>query len=598
MVILSVAVPGPWWTDLSYTHTSCLPAGARVRVPLGTSSRVGLAVSAVDDRPHGCPEDLKEIIDAIDNSAPLPDELWRTLCWFAKTWFIGKGMAAKVLLPASFLEGGPLEEITHKPGTGSSSVKYVYEPRDSNRMGIYRDILASSKNSVLALFPELSAAKRFWDLLPEDLKEEGVLWPDLSKRKQWDFWKRSRRGEIRFAVGCQTASFIPISGLSTIIVDEENSGAWKTQKHPEFHHRTILAARAGFASADLILGGRMPSAKAFLQGGKDQDRIRIRDRLVFVDMRDSSSYSFDGIKDRLPISRPLVRETKESLEKGKWVFWILDRKGYAGEIFCEDCGSPVRCRNCAGVMRWEGKTELLRCLDCGKMEPLPEKCPSCGGPFLQGQRPGLEALEEHARNFFRSTEVVLFSEDGSKMPSGQSIIKKQTGAGIILGTRKILSLTDDLSPGAIGWIDADAEARLEEYDAKARAFSLMWESAWRGLRPESRKVVIQSRRPDKSWQQALGIGWGYFWERELKERKEWELPPFLPMLRIDLPAFKRKRLAEALELRGFEYWESEDRSDRIWVRTKKFDSLRNLLSEYFDIKNTRTGIPRVTIKLD
>ena len=126
----------------------------------------------------------------------------------------------------------------------------------------------------------------------------------------------------------------------------------------------------------------------------------------------------------------------------------------------------------------------------------------------------------------------------------------------------------------------------------------MWESAWRGLRPESRKVVIQSRRPDKSWQQALGIGWGYFWERELKERKEWELPPFLPMLRIDLPAFKRKRLAEALELRGFEYWESEDRSDRIWVRTKKFDSLRNLLSEYFDIKNTRTGIPRVTIKLD
>ena len=70
--------------------------------------------------------------------------------------------------------------------------------------------------------------------------------------------------------------FHPISGLSTIIVDEENSGAWKTQKHPLFHHRSVLAARAGFAKADLVLQGRMPSAKVFLQIGRDNVRSRIR----------------------------------------------------------------------------------------------------------------------------------------------------------------------------------------------------------------------------------------------------------------------------------------------------------------------------------
>ena len=596
MGILSVAVPGPWWTGLSYTHSGDLPYGIRVRVPLGSSSRVGLTVE--DKSATIRPEELKGISDVIDQTPPLPDELWRTIGWFAKTWFVGTGMAAKSFLPAQFLQGGPLEETVYKPSGRSSSVKYVYEPRDSQRMDIYRDILNSSERAAIVVFPEVKAAKSFWEILPDSLKNEGVLWSDLSKAKQWDFWKRSRNGEIRFAVGSQTASFIPISGLSTIIVDEENSGAWRTQKHPEFHHRTILAARAGFAGADLVLGGRMPSAKVFLQTGKDPGRSGIRERLIFVDMKDSSLYDFDGIKDTLPISRPLIRETKETLEKGKWAFWILDRKGYAGEIFCEDCGSPVRCPKCAGVMRWEGRSGSLKCLDCGKRDPVPEKCPSCGGPFLEGHRPGLEALEERAGKIFRGKDVILFHEEGSKIPSGGSILREHQFGGVILGTRKIISLADDISPELIGWIDADAEARVQEYDAKARAFSLMWESAWRGKDPDSRKIVIQSRRPDKAWQQALGIGWGHFWKRELKERREWELPPYVPMIRIDIPAFKRTGLAEHLEQAGFEYWESEDRSDQIWIRTKRFDALRNILEPYFDIKNTRSGIPRISIKLD
>jgi len=111
-------------------------------------------------------------------------------------------------------------------------------------------------------------------------------------------------------------------------------------------------------------------------------------------------------------------------------------------------------------------------------------------------------------------------------------------------------------------------------------------------------MVIQSRSPDKTRQEALGIGWCHFWERELTERKEWGLPQYVPMLNIDLPAFNRSGLAKQLERAGFEYWESEDRSDQVWVRTKKFDALSKMLTPYFDIKNTRSGIPKVSIKLD
>ena len=126
MEIISVAVPGPWWTELSYRHTSILPYGTRVRVPLGSSFRIGLTVRAVSVTK--VPEELKEISEVIDKTPPLPDELWRTIGWFGKTWFIGAGMAAKTLLPARFLRGEPLEEIIYKTARRSSPVKYEFLP--------------------------------------------------------------------------------------------------------------------------------------------------------------------------------------------------------------------------------------------------------------------------------------------------------------------------------------------------------------------------------------------------------------------------------------------------------------------------------------
>ena len=39
---ITVSVPGPWWTHLSYLHNSAIPEGVRVKVPLGSGQRVGI----------------------------------------------------------------------------------------------------------------------------------------------------------------------------------------------------------------------------------------------------------------------------------------------------------------------------------------------------------------------------------------------------------------------------------------------------------------------------------------------------------------------------------------------------------------------------
>ena len=597
MALISVAVPGPWWTPLVYEHDCELPAGTRVKVQLGSSFRVGLVVKAV---PPSEVKKLKKITSVLDSAPALPPELWRTILWFGATWFAGPGLAAKTLLPSKFLSGEPVAPSAETKLRGSGfAVDYVYEPSDAHRREKYVSLLSKSAQGTLVLFPEVAQAAGFWKRLPEDLQEEALLWPASNPAKQWRCWQAALAGECRFIVGSQGAAFAPLARLSRVIIDDECSGAWRTQKYPLFHYRSLLAARAKFAGAELVLGGRMPSSKAFLQCGEREDTAGARERLVFVDLHDSSAMAVEAVRDPLKISWPLVRETKIARAAGGWAFWLLDRKGYAGEISCEECGSSVRCSRCGGTMRWQARSGLLSCLECGAEMPIPERCPSCGGRFLEGARPGLAALAEKASAALRHEcgKVLCFDGEGVKLPSAGTLLKEHPQGAVLVGTRKLLALADSLSPSLIGWLDADFEARGEDYDAKARAFAMLLESLWRGGSPQKRLVVVQSRRPGKAWQAGLERGWRRFWQAELRDRKEWELPPYLPMLKITMPE-GAEALAAALDRLGAEYWASDEKQNEIWVRTKRFDQLSKLLTPYYDIKNAKKGFPAVTLYLD
>ncbi|MDO5563112.1 MAG: hypothetical protein Q4F74_05805, partial [Synergistaceae bacterium] len=516
-------------------HDEPLLPGVRVVTPLGSARRVGLVSLSLDSSCDLNSDKLKKIISVIDELPPLPYDLSKTLEWFSSTWFLGDGMAAKTLLPSKFFAGEELSQIGQDiPNTDNYKANYVYDADDMARYQAYLSDIEISDGAALILFSEASTAKKFWNIIPREIRDEGVLWPSTNPSKQWNLWKEAREGKIRFIVGSQAAAFAPLKGLLKIIFDDEASGAWRTVRHPCFHYRSIVAARAKFAGASFILGGRMPSAKAFMQcgetGGVDKGAD---DRLVFVDLHDSSNFDVGAVKDQIAISKPLMRETYRCGEQRGWAFWLLDRKGYAGEIFCSDCGASVSCPQCGGVMRWENLRARMTCLNCGRHVSIPERCPSCGGNFLEGTRPGLEALAEKAKDMFgrRNYDIMLFQNEGERIPSPKNLLKDHPNGGLIIGTRKILSLADELSPAMIGWLDADVEARTTQYDARAKAFALLYESMWRGPEANIRRVVIQSRRPSRSWQSSLGKGWRSFWTAELKERGEWLLPPYLPMVR-------------------------------------------------------------------
>ena len=177
---------------------------------------------------------------------------------------------------------------------------------------------------------------------------------------------------------------------------------------------------------------------------------------------------------------------------------------------------------------------------------------------------------------------------------------KESPSGVMLGTRALLELCDEVRVGMVGWIDADGEARSEEHNAKQRAFSLIWESRWRGLSPLNRRVLLQTRRPASDWQAGLdrgGDGWRTFWRRELRDRRELSMPPFSSLVRAEGAARDIERLYNCLSDGGYECWAADEDGGKsvLWIRTRKLSALRRALVTFFHIERARRGYPSVTV---
>ena len=602
----SVIVPGPWWNPLTYELQSPLPRGSRLKIPVGRGTRFGIADSFFPTPPEKGTFNIRQGKHLSDNSPLLTEKTLDLIKWTGKTFLCGSGEVLKVSVPSSILSfPGPFVDFDSLDGenqqtSGQYEENFLYECKTFSRWKKIVELLEKG-DSFIALFPEQALAASFFALLPPAMQKSALLWPSTGGKKLQDAWIAARKGSVPGIVGGPGAVFAPLPGVRSIIVDEESSGAYRTYRHPFLNMRTVAARKALLEKASLTLSGRLPSSRVYLRGKPRCTELPPRENVKLVDLKSSFSSEFQGIAGSLPLSAALFSETARVLSMGKVALWLLDRKGYAGEVACEECGKPILCSSCGRVMAWEEQRRRLRCSSCGKVSPLPETCPSCRGVLLSGKRPGLEALLPVARATAPDEKTVLIW-DGTK-PCGKKaargLTKDLSGGGIVLGTRSALTVCDLADVGFAAWVDADSEVRSVAFQAKFTAFSMMWESLWRGNSGGGRTVLLQSRRPGFGWQKGMVLGWDHFWNEELRERKELDLPPFSFLLEIKSPSLGLKESIMAqLEKIGLYPMDPGEPPLVFWVTTPSPASVQNVLAPYFSIGNSSTGFPEITVWID
>lgn len=615
-------LPGPWWNCLTYIVPDDMELprpGARVRVPAGGGSRVGIAAGPGE----AYDGELRPIVEAIDDAPLFGPSLVPLLRWFSDTYLCAPGTALRVLMPKAFRDGLPPDfgkdaALPHPPPPPPPPAEpiSICEPDDAARRARYLELASDGLPTLICCPSQPDASALFDSLIDGGLDPSSVmLVPKGGPAAVWRAWCRASAGIPRVAVGSQMSACLPLAGLARVIVEDESSSVWRTARSPIFNVRSLLAVRARMDGASLVLGGRMPSARAFMRlaRGEDAPPAPRGKRIFWVDSRDAYRPGIKDIAGTLPISEPLVRETERAIREGGWSLWILDRKGYAGEIVCAECASPLRCPKCGGAMRWEASRHAVACAVCGTSDRVPEVCPNCGGRLLEARRPGIEAAVPLAE--LALPDDIPITAAGSE----EQELDPSAPPGLVIGTRAVLELLDRAKVGLVAWLDVDGEARGSEYDARARAFGLVWESMWRGRAPHERSLLIQSRRPALGWMRGLERprdGWRLFWRSELEERRRYSMPPFVSLIRIGADAKTASEIYAALAERGFEAWDADAgdpsaprlareairKKDApkaagrvIWIRTKRMRELKELLAPWFQIKRARQGYPEIAV---
>lgn len=367
-----------------------------------------------------------------------------------------------------------------------------------------RELIASGRGAII-LVPEIAltpqTVSRVRAVFGDDV---AVLHSALSDGERADAWRALRRGERRVAVGARSAVFAPVQNLGVIVLDEEHETSYKNGETPRYHARTVAAMRARLEGATLILGSATPSLETWAGLAHRGRVVRLPERIAgrpmppvdLIDLR--SALQVRGAAG-LPWSQQLDDGITATLARGEQVLLLLNRRGWAAFVQCRECGEVVNCPRCSISLTVHRQPAELRCHYCDHRQPVPNKCPVCGGDASRPLGAGTQQLEELVAARFPEARLARMDLDTTSGKWAHHRILERVGRGevdILLGTQMIAKGIDFPNVTLVGVVDADTALHLPDFRAAERTFQLIAQVAGRtGRGPKGGRVLVQTRQP-------------------------------------------------------------------------------------------------------
>lgn len=461
---------------------------------------------------------------------------------------------------AAFLKLAPLITATAEENTFPEAV--VFGVTGSGKTELYLRLietaLASGKGAIM-LVPEISLTPQTVErFLARFGSRVAVLHSRLSMGERYDQWRRISKGELDVVVGARSAIFAPLSRLGLVLIDEEHEGAYKSESSPRYDARLVARARCNITGALLVYGSATPSIETFYRAAQGKMlRIDLRERVAgrpmpevaLVDMREELKNG-----NRSHFSRVLSRELAQNQAAGEQSILFLNRRGLAAFQLCRDCGFVLKCPQCSVSLVLHRKGRLV-CHHCGHMEPVRDRCPSCGGQRMESVGMGTQRLEDDLAAHTNGYRVIRMDLDTTSGKEGHRRLLDAFRAGeadILVGTQMVAKGHDFPNVTLVGILSADGMLATGDWRASERTFQLLAQAAGRAGRAEKPgRVIVQAFNVDDySLQSVLTHDYEAFYQQEISMRQKLWLPPFCHVGMVMLSGETAKSVAEANRIVG------------------------------------------------
>lgn len=432
-------------------------------------------------------------------------------------------------------EGKAIPRVSLIHGITGSGKTEVY-------IAIIEEIVKRGRQAIM-LIPEISLTyqtlMRFYRHFGDRVS---VMNSTLSESEKSDQFERARRGEIDVIIGPRSALFTPFPRIGAIIMDEEHESSYKNESMPKYHTREVAEKIASMQNGVVVLGSATPSLESYYQAKEGKYRLyELSRRLTggtlpsveITDLREELRAGNHSI-----LSRRLSELVSDRLAKGQQTMLFLNRRGFSGFVSCRSCGFVPKCPHCSVSLSLHRGGRLL-CHYCGYEEPMPDKCPECGSPYISGFHAGTEQAESFLSRQFPKARILRMDADTTRAKGSYEKILSSFAneeADILIGTQMIVKGHDFPNVTLVGILLADQSLNASDYRSAERTFQLLTQAAGRAGRGKyPGDVVIQTYEPEHySIVHAAHQNYEEFYREEMVYRKLLRYPPAEHLLAIQI----------------------------------------------------------------
>ena len=419
------------------------------------------------------------------------------------------------------------------PGTA-----LLYGVTGSGKTAVYIQLIQAcldQDRQALLLVPEIALTPQLLGLMAAYFGDKvAVLHSSLSAPERYDQWKRVRSLDARVIVGTRSAVFAPCPKLGLIVIDEEQEHSYQSENAPRYNAREVAMWRGMKENALVLFGSATPSVEAMYHAKAGHHKLyTLKERyngkplpqVSIVDMREEIK---DG--NDLSLSYELQDGIRMRADAGQQTILFLNRRGNSRALVCVDCGEAPECKRCSARLTYHSANERLMCHYCGHSQPVPERCPKCGGP-LKRVGTGTQKVQQELQGIFPDLTVARMDTDTvSAANTHEQILERfqKEKIPVLLGTQMVAKGLNLPDVTLVGVLDADLGLYTQSYRAAETTFNMLTQvvgRAGRGDKPG--QALIQTNVPEH---QVITLAakqdYDGFYELEIQMRKALQYPPF------------------------------------------------------------------------
>ena len=554
-------------SDLTYFTSLDVAVGNIVFVPIRSKKTLALVTSSeeLQEAKSYVKEmnfNLKKVIENKGESIFLKEFL-ESIFDASKYFAQNKNATIASFIPNVFIEhydkiikiknakDGPWgNSLENRPHIKTEKLLLQYPMPD--RISIYKTLVRESfarGKSVFIVLPTELDIEKFTSQLSKGIEQftfsthSGIS----AKKNLITYEKIITSSHPVLIIGTPPFLSIPKKDIGTVILEHENSNAYKMIGRPHLDLRLFAEIYASKINAKFIIADEILRFETI--GRKDIDNLNSLYPLSFrIDFageievlgKESTALSRDsrpkkeGKKFQI-LKNQSIEEIKFALKNKKNVFIFSLRKGLATQTLCRDCNEIMSCEKCGAplvlYLSHHGKKRMFVCNRCQREVGGEKLCSGCGSWNLMPLGIGTDTVYEETVKFFPKVKIFKLDKESAKTAKGaKEIIKEfeESPGSILIATEMAFFYIKNKVPLSIV-ASFDSLWSIPNFKMGEKIIQIIFSI----ISNTTEKLIIQTKNENDGVILAIkSENLLPFVREELEDRKKLNYPPFKRFIKI------------------------------------------------------------------